>query len=151
VVDGDEKYNDSYELLLSSSRVTYEVKKLLKEKLFLEQNPDIVLNLARLLFLVDEIAIEKDEIVARRTVSIIKEPDIPIDKVINQYLVKIKYDTLSRNDIDKLNELQQYPSYLRLYILLKKAIDQKVKIQKIDDLERLKLSIKSLEVFLKDG
>lgn len=151
MVDGDEKYNDSYELLLSSSRVTYEVKKLLKEKLFLEQNPDIVLNLARLLFLVDEIAIEKDEIVARRTVSIIKEPDIPIDKVINQYLVKIKYDTLSRNDIDKLNELQQYPSYLRLYILLKKAIDQKVKIQKIDDLERLKLSIKSLEVFLKDG
>ena len=151
MVEGDEKYNDSYELLLSSSRVTDEVKKLLKEKLFLEQNPDIVLNLARLLFLVDGIAIEKDEIVARRTVSIIKEPDIPIDKVINQYLLKIKYDTLSRNDIDKLNELQQYPSYLRLYTLLKKAIDQKVKIQKIDDLERLKLSIELLEVFLKDG
>jgi len=151
MVEGDEKHNDSYELLMSSTRVTDEVKNLLKEKLFLEQNPEIVLNLARLLFLVDEINIEKDEIVARRRVSIIKEPNIPVDKVIYQYLVKIKHDTLSQNDISKLNELQQYPSYLRLYTLLKKAIDQKVKIQKIDNLENFKLSIGELEVFLKDG
>lgn len=150
MVEGDEKYNDSYELLMGSTRVTDEVKNLLKDKLFLEQNPEIVLNLARLLFLVDKIDIEKDEIVASRTVITIKEPDIPIDKVIYQYLLKIKHDTLSQNDISKLNELQQYPSYLRLYNLLKRAIDQKVKIQKINDLENFKLSINELEVFLKD-
>jgi len=151
MVEGDEKYNDSYELLMGSTRVTDEVKNLLKEKLFLEQNPEIVLNLARLLFLVDEIGVDKNEIVARRRVSTIKEPNIPIDKIIYRYLVKIKHDTLSPNDVSKLNELQQYPSYLRLYNLLKRAIDQKVKIQKIDNLEKLKLSINTLEVFLKDG
>jgi len=151
MVDGNEKYNDSYELLMSSTRVTDEVKKLLKEKLFLKQNPNIVLNLARLLFLVDEISIEKDEIVARRKVSTIKEPSIPIDKVIYQYLLKIKYDKLSQNDIYKLNELQQYPSYLKLYTLLKRAIEQKVRIQKINNIEKLKLSIYELEFFLKNG
>jgi hypothetical protein len=55
-----------------------------------------------------------------------------------------------KNDISKLNELQQYPSYLRLYNLLKRAIDQKVKIQKIVNLEKFELSIDALEVFLKD-
>jgi len=151
MVDNDEKYNDAYELLMSSARVTYEVKNLLKEKLFLDQNPDLIVNLARLLFLVDEIGIEKDEIVARKSVSIIKEPNIPVDKIIYSYLVKIKHDTLSENDILKLNELQEYPSYLKLYQLLTMAMEQKVKIQKNNNMEEFKLSIDALEVYLSNG
>ena len=147
----DEKANDAYELLMSSFRVDTEVKNLLKEEAFLDQNPDIVLNLARLLFLVDSIVIENDEIVARKSVSRIEEPKIPIDNVIYQYLLKIKYDTLSNADISKLNELQQFPSYITLYNLLSKAIEQKVKVQKIADDSDLEMSIVDLETFLKNG
>lgn len=146
-----EKDNDAYELLMSSFRVDEEVKNLLKEKAFLEQNPSIIINLARLLFLVDSIVIEDNEIVARKSVSRIEEPKIPVDNVIYQYLVKIKYDTLSSTDISKLNELQQYPSYLTLYNLLNTAIDQRVKVQKIDNLMDLKMSLTDLETFLKNG
>ena len=147
----EEKINDAYELLISSFRVEDEVKNILKEKAFLEQNPDIIINLARLLFLVDSIAIEDSEIVARKSVSRIKEPKIPIDDVIYKYLLKLKHDTLSDADISKLNELQQYPSYLTLYNLLNTAIDQKVKVQKIDNLMDLKMSLTDLDTFLKNG
>lgn len=147
----DERTNDAYELLMSSFRVDTKVKELLKEKAFLEQNPDIILNLARLLFLVDSIIIEDNEIVARKSVSLIEEPVIPVDDVIYQYLVKIKYDTLSNTDISKLSELQQFPSYLNLYTLLSEAINQKVKVQNITLDSDLKMSIVDLETFLKNG
>ena len=146
-----EKVNDAYELLMSSFRVDEEVKNLLKEKVFLEQNPDIIINLARLLFLVDSIEIEDNKIVARKSVSRIEEPKIPVDDVIYQYLVKLKYDTLSGADISKLSELKQFPSYLTLYKLLSTAIDQKVKVQKIDNDSDLKMSLVDLETFLKNG
>ena len=146
-----EKVNDAYELLMSSFRVDEEVKSLLQEKAFLEQNPDIIISLARLLFLVDSIVIEKNEIVARKSVSRITEPEIPVDAVIYQYLIKIKYDTLSGTDIEKLNELQQYPSYVTLYNLLRTAIDQKVKVQKVTNDVDLKMSINDLETFLNNG
>jgi len=147
----EEKINDAYELLMSSFRVEDEVKNILKERAFLEQNPDIIINLARLLFLVDSIVIEDSEIVARKSVSRIKEPKIPVDDIIYKYLLKLKHDTLSDADISKLNELQQYPSYLTLYNLLNTAIDQKVKVQKIDNLIDLKMSLADLETFLKNG
>ncbi len=150
-IDDKEKVNDAYELLMSSFRVDEEVKSLLKEKAFLEQNPDIVLNLARLLFLVDSIVVKKNEIVARKSISRIEEPKIPVDNVIYQYLIKIKYDTLSSTDIEKLHELQQYPSYVALYNLLKTAIDQKVRVQKVIDDIDLKMSIIDLETFLQNG
>ena len=149
-LNDEEKVNDAYELLMSSFRVDEEIKSLLQKKAFLEQNPDIIINLARLLFLVDSITIEKNEIVARKSVTRIIEPEIPIDTVIYKYLIKIKYDTLSSTDIEKLNELQQYPSYLTLYNLLKTAIDQKVKVQKITNDVDLKMSITGLETFLKN-
>lgn len=147
----EEKINEAYELLMSSFRVDDKVKNLLKEKAFLEQNPEIILNLARLLFLVDVIEIEDNEIVARKIVSRIEEPKIPVDDVIYKYLLKLKHDTLSGADISKLSELQQYPSYLTLYKLLSAAIDQKVKIQKIDNDSDLKMSLIDLEIFLKNG
>ncbi len=146
-----ERRNDAYELLMSSFRVEEEVKRLLKEKAFLEQNPDIIIDLARLLFLVDSIVVEDNDIVARKSISRIEEPKISVDNVIYQYLVKIKYDTLSSTDIKKLSELQQYTSYLTLYNLLSTAIEQKVKVQKIADDSDLKMSIIDLEIFLKNG
>jgi len=147
----EEKANDAYELLMSSFRVDEEVKSLLQEKAFLEQNPDIIINLARLLFLVDSIIIEKNEIVARKSVARITEPEIPVDDIIYKYLIKIKYDTLSKTDIERLNELKQYPSYVTLYNLLRQAIDQKVKVQKVTNDVDLKMSIIDLETFLSNG
>lgn len=150
MVTQEEKFNDAYNLILSSIRVSKEVKNLLKERLFLEENQGLVLELAKLLFLVDSISIENDEIVARKKVSRIKEPAIPIDDIIYRYLLKIKYDKLYDTDILKLNELQQYPSYTTLYTLLNLAIDQKVKIKQVLNDANFKMSIGALEVFLRD-
>ncbi|WP_152184896.1 hypothetical protein [Sulfurimonas indica] len=147
----EESYEDAYALLFESFKVSQEVKNLLKEKGFLEQNQGIVLELARLLFLADAIEINNNEIIARKTISRIKEPVIPINDIIYRYLIKIKYDTLSEADILKLNELQQYPSYSRLYKLLTLAIDQTVQIKQIENDNNFKLSIDELEVFLKNG
>ncbi|MFC2073786.1 hypothetical protein ACFLR3_00900 [Campylobacterota bacterium] len=151
MVAKDEKLYDAKHILLESFRVSDSVKELLKENNFLEQNKDIVLNLARLLFLADSIDIEGDEIIARKRVTRQKEPEIPVDDVIYRYLLKIKHDTLSEADISKLNELQQFLSYSKLHQLLSLAIDQKVKVKKIHDDSSLKMSISELEVFLKNG
>lgn len=146
----DEKFYDSFELIMSSMRVSDNVKELLKQKPFVEQNLDIIYNLARLLFLVDVIDIEENEIVARKKVSLIKEPKIPVNDIIYKYLLKIKHDTLSANDIIKLNELQQYSSYQTLHKLISLAIDQKVKVKRISDDQGLKMTLDELEVFLKN-
>ncbi len=151
MVTNEETYFDAYALLLESFRVSEEVKNILKEEAFLEQNPNIVMELAKLLFLVDSIEIENNEIVARKKVSRINEPKIPVDDIIYRYLIKIKYDKLSDTDIMKLNELQQYPSYLLLYKLLSLSIDQNVKIKQVDNDVDLKLSINELEAFLNNG
>ncbi len=151
MVTNEETYFDAYALLLESFRVSEEVKNILKEEPFLEQNPNIVMELAKLLFLVDSIEIENNEIVARKKVSRINEPKIPVDDIIYRYLIKIKYDKLSDTDIMKLNELQQYPSYLLLYKLLSLSIDQNVKIKQVDNDVDLKLSINELEAFLNNG
>lgn len=145
----DELYSDSYALLMSSSRVRDDVKDLLKEKLFLIQNPDIIIHLARLLFLSDSIEVEQNEIVARKKVSIEKEPDIPVKKAINLYLNKIKYDTLSPKDLKKINELQKYLSYNRLYKAISEAIEQKNKIKNIEYIDDID-TIEKLEMFLQN-
>lgn len=148
----NENYYDAYDLLMNSFRVDEKVKHLLKQKLFLEQNPNIILNLARLLFLADTIEIEDSKIVVRRSVTIkkeVKEPNIPVDSIIYRYLIKIKHETLTATDISKLKELQQYPSYTKLYELLSMAIEQRVKVQKTYKDEELKMTIDELEVFLR--
>jgi len=147
----EEKYEDAYALLFESFRVSQEVKDLLKEKIFLEQNEGLVLELARLLFLADSIEIYDNEIVVRKKISRIEEPKIPVDDIIYRYLIKIKYDKLSDVDISKLNELQQYPSYLKLHQLLSRAIDQRVKVIDVKHDTILKMSINELEVFLHNG
>jgi len=148
VVTKEEKYQDAYALLFESFRVSQEVKDLLKEKAFLEKNESLVLELARLLFLADSVEIENDEIIVRKKISRIKEPVIPVDNIIYRYLIKIKYDKLSDKDISKLNELQQYPSYIELHKLLSIAIDQRVKVKNVENDTSLKMSINELEAFL---
>ena len=147
----EEKYNDAYSLLLESSRVSQEIKDLISNQEFLDQNQNIIIELARLLFLADSIDIDNNEIIVKKTVSKIQEPNIPVNDIIYRYLIKIKYDKLLENDILKLNELQQYPSYSRLYKLLTLAIDQTMQIKQIEDDNDFKLSIDELEVFLKNG
>lgn len=147
----EEKYNDAYSLLLKSSRVSQEIKDLISNQEFLDQNQNIIIELARLLFLADSINIDNNEIIVKKTVSKIQEPNIPVNDIIYRYLIKIKYDKLLENDILKLNELQQYPSYSRLYKLLTLAIDQTMQIKQIEDDNDFKLSIDELEVFLKNG
>jgi len=147
----EEKYNDAYSLLLESSRVSQEIKDLISNQEFLDQNQNIIIELARLLFLADSIDIDNNEIIVKKTVSKIQEPNIPVNDIIYRYLIKIKYDKLLENDILKLNELQQYPSYSRLYKLLTLAIDQTMQIKQIEDDNDFKLSIDGLEVFLKNG
>ena len=147
----EEKYNDAYSLLLESSRVSQEIKDLISNQEFLDQNQNIIIDLARLLFLADSIEIYDNEIIVKKTVSKIQEPNIPVNNIIYKYLIKIKYDKLLENDILKLNELQQYPSYSRLYKLLTLAIDQTVQIKQIENDNDFKLSIDELEVFLKNG
>ena len=148
MVTKEEKYQDAYALLFESFRVSQEVKDLLKEKAFLEKNESLVLELARLLFLADSVEIENDEIIVRKKISRIKEPVIPVDNIIYRYLIKIKYDKLSDKDISKLNELQQYPSYIELHKLLSIAIDQRVKVKNVENDTSLKMSINELEAFL---
>jgi len=147
----EEKYDDAYSLLLESSRVSQEIKDLISNQEFLDQNQNIIIDLARLLFLADSIEIYDNEIIVKKTVSKIQEPNIPVNDIIYRYLIKIKYDKLLENDISKLNELQQYPSYSRLYKLLTLAIDQTMQIKQIEDDSDFKLSIDELEVFLKNG
>ena len=147
----EEKYDDAYSLLLESSRVSQEIKDLINNQEFLDQNQNIIIDLARLLFLADSIEIYDNEIIVKKTVSKIQEPNIPVNDIIYRYLIKIKYDKLLENDISKLNELQQYPSYSRLYKLLTLAIDQTVQIKQIENDNDFKLSIDELEVFLKNG
>lgn len=148
MVMNDEKNHNAVRLLLDSSIVSEEVKGLLTDKIFLSQNNDILIDLAKLVFIADSIDIENDQIIARKSVITKKEPNIPIDDVLYRYLLKIKHDTLTDSDILKLKELQKYRSYLKLYQLLNLAMDQKTKIKKINNNASLKMSLTELEEFL---
>jgi len=149
----ENKLKDACSLLLNSDMVSEDVKNLIKDSNFVEKNKQIVLNIAKLFFLADEIFLENGYIVARKKIEInnkIEEPKIDVKSVIKVVLTKIKYDTLNANDIEKINELKQFPSYKKLYNLLIKAIDQKGKIQKIKNDNKLNMSINQLENFLRD-
>lgn len=62
----EEKYNDAYSLLLESSRVSQEIKDLISNQEFLDQNQNIIIDLARLLFLADSIEIYDNEIIVKK-------------------------------------------------------------------------------------
>lgn len=148
----ENKLKDACNLLSGSELVSEEVKNLIKDSNFVEKNKQVILNIAKLFFLSDEIFLEDGFIVARKKIDIVKkieEPKIDVKSVIKVILTKIKYDTLNANDIEKINELKQFPSYQKLHNLLMKAIDQNGKIQKIKD-NKLNMSINQLENFLRD-
>jgi hypothetical protein len=148
MVINDEKTNNALQLILNSSIVTDEVKELLRDTSFLEQNDGIIINLARLIFLADSISIGNNEIVVRKSVTKQQEPKIDIENIIYRYLLKIKHDTIIDADISKLNELKQYKSYQKLYQLLNLAMDQKTKVKKVPNDNGLKMTLANLEMFL---
>ena len=84
------KFEEAYQFLLLSDKVNDDVKYILKQPKFKLENKEIIIDLAKLLFICDEIILEDDKVIAKK--EILKTPQIDIDKTIDVMLMKIKYN-----------------------------------------------------------
>lgn len=142
---------DSYLIVSQGSRVAKNIKDLINDINFIEENPSILQDLAKIYFYCDEISFENNEIIIRKK-AITKnnepeQPNIDIDKTIYIALQKIKYNKMNTNAINKISELRNYPKYSNLHFLLMKAIEFQEKIKKLDDNE-CKMNLEALEGLL---
>lgn len=142
---------DAQQLLVSSPKVSVYVKELLNDSKFIEDNPNILLSLAKVFFHADNISLNNNEIIISKKVIVpsveIDVPEIDEDKVLYQILQKIKYDRLTEQNIKKLHELDLYKKYKPLYRLIMTAIEQKVIIQKLNE-DELKMGSERLKKLL---
>ena len=143
----NDKFYFARDLLLMADNVSDDVKYLIKNKEFVEENRDLIIDLAKILMVVDKIYLEDDEIIAKK--EILKTPKIDIEMLIFKFLYRLKYNQLTPNDIQKIEYLKQFPKYKELYTLLNKSLLYKEKFKKLSD-DELKLSLNELKEFL-DG
>lgn len=143
---------DAYIVLSQGSKVHENLKDLITDAAFVDENPSILQDLAKIYFYCDEIIFENNEIIIKKNIITKndepEQPDIDIEKAIHTALYKIKYDKMDTNAINKISELANYPKYIKLYSLLMRAVEYQEKIKKLDDNE-CKMSLETLENLLK--
>lgn len=150
------KVVEAHKLLNESSKIHENLKSLLNQTQFIDSNPKILLELAKLYFYADTIELIEDKIIASRKVTVTNEienqadqnaPEIDVEKIIFIVLQKIKYDRLQNKDLEKLHELNEFSMYKTLYMTLLEAINQKHRFKILPD-DELKMTLPQLEAFL---
>jgi len=139
---------EAYQFLLLSDKVSDEVKYILKQESFKKDNPDMILDLAKLLFICDEIILDDDSIIAKK--KILDTSNIDTKTFLTKVLMRIKFNQIDNQTMSKIDELKNYPKYKQLHSLLIKAIEYSSKIQLLEKEEVRKLDIKSLESLLNE-
>jgi hypothetical protein len=143
----DDKFTMSYFMLLDSENVSDEVKLILKNKNFLENEKDLIIDLAKLLIIADRLYFKDGNIIAEK--KVLKPLKINEDELIYKFLLKLKYNKLTQKDLVKIESFKEYPEYQELYLLLKNSLNKKhIFIYKSDD--ELKLTKQKLKELL-DG
>lgn len=141
---------DSYLIISQGSRVDKNIKDLISDVSFIDENPSLLQDLAKIYFYCDEISFENNEISIRKKIITKndepEQPNIDIEKTIYIALQKIKYNKMDTNAINKISELGNYSKYVKLHSLMK-AIEYQEKIKKLDDNE-CKMSLEALESLL---
>ncbi len=142
---------DSYLIVSQGSKVHQNIKDLICDVSFIEENPSILQDLAKIYFYSNEIIFENNEIIIKKKIITkndeSEQPNIDIDKTIYIALQKIKYNKMDINAITKISELGNYSKYVQLHSLLMKAIEYQEKIKKLDDNE-CKIDLEALENLL---
>lgn len=142
---------DSFLIVSQGSKVHQNIKDLISDVSFIEENPSILQDLAKIYFYCDEISFENNEISIRKKIITKndepEQPNIDIDKTIYIALQKIKYNKMDTNAISKISELRNYSKYVQLHSLLMKAIEYQEKIKRLDDNE-CKINLEALESLL---
>lgn len=142
---------DSFLIVSQGSKVHQNIKDLISDVSFIEENPSILQDLAKIYFYCDEISFENNEISIRKKIITKndepEQPNIDIDKTIYIALQKIKYNKMDTNAISKISELGNYSKYVQLHSLLMKAIEYQEKIKRLDDNE-CKINLEALENLL---
>jgi len=141
----DDKFTMAYFMLIDSDRVSDEVKLVLKNKKFIENEKDLIIDLAKILVVADKIYFKEGSIIAEK--KILKPLEIDENEFIYKFLLKLKYDRLTQKDLEKVESLKEYPQYQELYFLLKKCLNKKDYFKyKLDN--ELKLTKENLKMIL---
>jgi len=119
----DDKFTMAYFMLMDSDRVSDEVKSVLKNKKFIENEKDLIIDLAKMLVVADKIYLKDGTIIAERRV--LKPLEIDENEFIYKFLLKLKYNKLTQKDLEKVESLKEYPKYQELYFLLKDCLDKR--------------------------
>lgn len=142
---------DSFLIVSQGTKVHQNIKDLISDVSFIEENPSILQDLAKIYFYCDEIIFENNEIIIKKKIitknNELEQPNIDTDQTIFIALQKIKYNKMDINAITKISELGNYSKYVRLYYLLMQAIEYQEKIKKLDDSE-CKMNLETLENLL---
>lgn len=147
------KHIDAYNLLLNSPKLDIMLKNMLQDISFIEQNPSVIISLAKLFFQADNIVLENDKIIIKKEVqlpqSTVEEntPDIDEIALIRRVLQKIKYDRIKEQDIHKVNDLAKHQKYKSLSNTLMRAIDYQAAVKTLND-EEMKMNTQELKSFL---
>ena len=119
----DDKFTMAYFMLMDSERVSDEVKLVLKNKKFIENEKDLIIDLAKMLVVADKIYFKDGTIIAERRV--LKPLEINENEFIYKFLLKLKYNKLTQKDLEKVESLKEYPKYQELYLLLKDCLNKR--------------------------
>ena len=119
----DDKFTMAYFMLMDSDRVSDEVKSVLKNKKFIENEKDLIIDLAKMLVVSDKIYFKDGNIIAEK--KVLKPLDINENEFIYKFLLKLKYNRLTQKDLEKVETLKEYPKYQELYLLLKECLDKR--------------------------
>lgn len=142
---------DSYMILSKGTKVDEQIKRLVEDNKFIDNNSNILLDLAKIYFYCDYITLENNQIIIKKDIALNEvensDPNIDVNKAIQMTLQKIKYNKIDANSIAKLQELKEYPKYKKLNELLMKAIEYENRINALDD-EACRMSLDELEDFL---
>lgn len=141
---------DAFLLLINGSKIDAEIKSLLGQYQFIDLNPSIVLDLAKIYFYADKFEVQDSQILARKLIVKPENkiaPKIDHNKMIPLILKKIKSDHLSANDLVKINELKEFNEHYKLYENLILAIENKSRIEKLPDI-MLQMNLDELAEFL---
>jgi len=119
----DDKFTMAYFMLMDSDRVSDEVKLVLKNKKFIKNEKDLIIDLAKMLIVADKIYLKDGTIIAEK--KILKPLEIDENEFIYKFLLKLKYNKLTHKDLEKVESLKEYPKYQELYFLLKDCLDKR--------------------------
>jgi len=119
----DDKLTMAYFMLMDSDRVSDEVKLVLKNKKFIDNEKDLIIDLAKMLIVADKIYLKDDTIIAER--KILKPLEINENEFIYKFLLKLKYNKLTQKDLEKTESLKEYPKYRELHFILKDCLNKR--------------------------